>query len=458
MKRIICVIFFLISCMNIIFAHDYGVHQHLVRESYKLLKSYVGQDIREMKDHVGYNEVGISVFNPGNLLVIGTHREDEEDPVYQNGFPFGWTVTNTHFWDPDRGDDSHFNLLGIVYDNAYQKAIKYYYGGYILSIPASIPCVIERKLRVHTALGDELIIYPDEPQYGGFYLSYYSLVDFYKNLRLKTQLIGKNQMWNVTKQRWEYWNGDVYVSRELRDALIWEILGRVTHLLGDMTVPAHTLNDPHPPTNPDSYENWMNQPSIYNQWTYQNAINQGELIDVTYDYNPLKSLFYPTAQIANFFSSNDVDGNNINDINDSFILYPGLSEMIQHLNSEFNGPPDKTVHWLSGTSEHAFVYGIRAIAGFLYLFAKEANLLPTPLTYAYVSGTYELYLGGTGNWYVQLGNGFSPFTYQWEIMYLEGVGYLQTYESVKKEKEKREKDKEKKKDGDITIESVPSNY
>ncbi|MBA4406497.1 peptidase S8 [bacterium] len=43
-------------------------------------------------------------------------------------------------------------------------------------------------------------------------------------------------------------------------------------------------------------------------------------------------------------------------------------------------------------------------------------------------------------------------------MYLDGAGYLQNYESVKKEKEKREKDKDKKKDGDITIEAVPSNY
>ncbi len=43
-------------------------------------------------------------------------------------------------------------------------------------------------------------------------------------------------------------------------------------------------------------------------------------------------------------------------------------------------------------------------------------------------------------------------------MYSDGVGFLQNFESVKKEKEKREKDKEKKKEGDITIESVPSNY
>ena len=43
---------FLISTL---YAHGEGVHQHMVREAYKLLKYYIGQDIREMMDHVGYN-------------------------------------------------------------------------------------------------------------------------------------------------------------------------------------------------------------------------------------------------------------------------------------------------------------------------------------------------------------------------------------------------------------------
>jgi len=224
-----------------------------------------------------------------------------------------------------------------------------------------------------------------------------------------------------------------------------------------MTVPAHTHNDPHPPTNPDSYENWMDQPSIYNQWTYQNAITQGGLINPTLSSNPLKYLFYPTAQITNFFSSNDVDGNNIPGINDPFNFYPGLEDMIQHLNNEFGGPPDKTVRWLTGTSEHAFVYGIRALSGLLYLFVKEANLLPQPLASVYIMGNFTLYAGGTGNWYVTLQNGIEPFTYNWQIMYLDGVGFLQTYESVKKEKEKKDKEKIKDKDGDIIINAAPSN-
>ncbi len=403
MKKIIGLILLFISS-QIVYGHGEGVHQHMVREAYKLLKQYVGQDIREMKDHVGYNEEGNGQFNPGGKIVIGAYQEDHSDATNEGYGIFGWLVTNTHFWDPDLGDYGRFDFEINSYSNAYQKAIKYIYGGYELRVPYPANQIIE----AYDAPPNIIQFYKDGIIY---YKGYYNSIGQF-----------------VPRNRWHT------ASLEFRNKIVWEILGRICHLLGDMTSPAHTHNDPHPIS--DGYEDWMNNPSIYNQWTYQNAISQGALIEVNSLY-PLKSLFYPTAQITNFFSSDDVDGNNINGSNDSFILYPGLSEMIQHLNSEFNGPPNKTVHWLSGTSEHAFVYGIRAIAGLLYWFAKEADLLPVPLTYAYVSGTSELYQGGTGNWYVQLGNGLEPFTYQWEIMYLEGVGYLQTYESVKKEKEKK---------------------
>lgn len=70
MKKNICAILFSILSFNSIFAHGEGVHQHMVREAYKLLKYYVGQDIREMKDHIGFNEQGNGQFNPGNLVVM----------------------------------------------------------------------------------------------------------------------------------------------------------------------------------------------------------------------------------------------------------------------------------------------------------------------------------------------------------------------------------------------------
>ena len=72
----------------------------------------------------------------------------------------------------------------------------------------------------------------------------------------------------------------------------------------------------------------MNYGPIYNLWTYQNAISQGGLIDPTQSSDPLKYLFYPTAQIANFFCSKDFDGNNTWGANEPFSNYPGLSNTI----------------------------------------------------------------------------------------------------------------------------------
>lgn len=195
-----------------------------------------------------------------------------------------------------------------------------------------------------------------------------------------------------------------------------------------MSVPAHVHNDPHPPTNPDFYENYMSKPWNYYQWTFQNALDQGGVI-IPNSSNPLKSLFYPVAQIANFFSSNDVDGNDTNGINDSFQLYPGLSEMLQNLNNEFNGPPDKTIQWLSGTSDYAFVYGIRAIAGLLLWIADECNLIPPPLSIPpIISGLSQtpdpICQSSYGYVYCNLSQGNGTLTYTWSATDLPAGAYI----------------------------------
>jgi hypothetical protein len=408
----------------------------MVREAYKLLKNYIGQDIREMKDHVGISQTGTAAFNPGNYLVVGAWREDEEDVLY--GYD-GIGTTCTHFWDPDGGDGSHFiSPTGASYHNAYEKAMNYLNNG-----PIFWPYTSAQPFG---SCGVPL-------QYiGGIKFQYRSLIDFYKTGYI--EIIGIVQLGGnlayLSTPCPQY-----VTSKSDRDKVVYEILGRVCHLLGDMTVPAHALNDPHPPLDEDMYENWMSQSSIHTQWTYLNAIAQGGLINSTQYSSPIKYLFYPTAQISGFFSTGDVGGNTGSGINDPFALYPGLSEMIQHLNSEFNGAPPAGILWLNGTSDHAFVYGIRSIAGLLYWFAKEVGLLPIPITGVSLIGTEILYQGATGVWGTLQQNGIEPFTYNWQIKYVDGGGYLQSFTSVKAEKEK--KDKEKKKDGEIIIALAPSN-
>jgi len=111
-----------------------------------------------------------------------------------------------------------------------------------------------------------------------------------------------------------HWNGYDYQSAYSRAEELWEecldeysngneerayyLLGRVTHLLADMSVPAHVHNDIHTPVDKDSYEEYMSV--HYNEYTP----------------NPLPpwkpktffEIFYWLAEEADDFDSDDVCG------------------------------------------------------------------------------------------------------------------------------------------------------
>jgi len=379
MKAITKLLMILFMFPLIVYPHKEIVHQHIVREAYKLVKYFIGQDIREMKDHVGYNEQGITQFYPGGLMVIGAYQEDHKDATNEID---GLLVSNTHFWDPDWGDTNPVNIAGTNYTNAYQKALKYLYGGYELRIPYPTNGIIE----AYNAPTD--------------------LAAFYKTRRIFYKGFYDISGQFVARNRWST------VSYEFRDKVVWEILGRVCHLLADMSVPAHSHQDIHPVS--DAYEDWMN--NNYEAWNYQNAITQGGLIDVTQSNIPVKYLFYTTAQLSGFFASDDVNGNNVNTYGTTdFSAWPSISGLMQYLTSSYGGtPPSAGTVMLSDISTYAFVYGIRSTAGLLYWFAKEAGLLPIPITGVNVSGTDILYQGATGGWGATPENGLVPFTYNWQ--------------------------------------------
>ena len=189
---------------NLLFAHGTLVHQHMVREAYKLLKIYVGQDIYKMKDHIGYNEEGTGPFTPGGLVVIGAFQEDEEDITGEGDASPNTTMT--HFWNPNCTDDQGgFTWNGYEYSNALEKAKKYYGGSWIQMTGGS-----------------------------GIRYRYQSLSQFYKD--------------GVTQRSLNYSTNyqTIVVPMNQRDQIVWEIVGRICHLLGDMTVPAHVHCDSHP--------------------------------------------------------------------------------------------------------------------------------------------------------------------------------------------------------------------
>ncbi len=488
MKRVLLIILFL---SNFVFAYKQHVHQYISMEAYKLLKMSLGSDVRMMKDRLGDLSsyyVGDRPWQRG-YITTGAWREDMEDVVYgysNNHLPDGATgefITGlikamnnnneyyssiTHFWYADYGDNlrttmtagAHF--LGILtvqtftMENAYQKLQKFVNGGWIANY----------TYETTTGCPSAAFGAPQNYPILGIAFEYSNLIEFFKTGKAYAR--GHQNLAGY----WSYVSPtEIFLGQEFRERICFEILGRMCHLLQDMSIPAHANIDPHgtdlgklpwqdDALIPDYYEEYFGY-DYY--WNYQNTFSQvGGYINPYQSSNPLHFLMYTTNQMSNHFAT---QGPHYNPPNDYFSGNP-LPEEISYLNSlnvssfgnptSINGPFDQAS--IDNVRSHLFPQAIRATAGLLYWFAKEADLLPIPLTGAYVSGTYDLYLDQTGNWYAQPLNGLEPFTYNWEIKYLDGAGYLQTYESVKKEKEKREKDKDKKKDGDIIIETVISNY
>jgi hypothetical protein len=150
-----------------------------------------------------------------------------------------------------------------------------------------------------------------------------------------------------------------------------------------MNVPAHTHVDEHncafPSFDPDDYEVLIGGSSFgqcntqgsgtnyYTNYNHNTAFSNGGMIDpYAYDpNNPIRYLFYTSNQIANHFPSNDASGNN-NLFNSS---YPGLQEKLNSL-----GSPPGSVNIIQ-IADVSMNYAIRATAGLLFWFAKEADLM-----------------------------------------------------------------------------------
>ena len=489
---------FVLMFTGIVSGHEQHVHQYITMEAYKLLKMQLGYDIRSMKDRVGdwtSFYFGERAWQRG-YITTGAYREDEDDVVYGysksnpptltgitgsvydfitifGGLRPDGFVSSTHFWYADDSDNINttmraavtiswlppfplVNATSFTIPNAYQKIIKYKDGNWGV--------FVDDMWLFIDGDSDAYLSNTIGQTFQTFY--YTNLIDLYKT--------GIVQIRNLAYARYYLHKRDgstigifptngtitLRLNEDTKNKVVWEILGRMCHLLQDMSVPAHANIDPHGP-DPNLINDYYEKYFGYDfNWNAQNTFSQvGGYINPYQSSNSLHFLMYTTNQMANHFAT---QGPHYKLNNDDFLGNP-LPEEISYLNAPnissfgapttINGPFDEPQ--ARNVRERMFPQAIRATAGLLYWFAKEADLLPIPLTYAYVSGTYDLYQGGTGNWYVQLGNGLEPFTYQWEIMYLDGAGFLQNYESVKKEKEKREK--EKKKDGDIIIAALPSN-
>lgn len=369
MKKLYFIIAILIFSCNS-FAHKEWVHQYLVWEAYKFLEYELGYEITDFKNHVGLNYYGRGDDNyPWSTGYIGVAawREDLEDVIWLYGsFANGWDPSSTHFWKADEGDDvlTPIPLSGDA-ENAYYKARIFLFGGHPIFISGVT----------------------FDPQYGtilGRFYSYDSLVDFFKtgHCYFEGYIDLGGGIHYVTP---------VEINMYLPDAqkIAYQILGRVSHLLADMSVPAHSHNDFHvctfPASDGDYYELTMGgnlaecneeQTVFYAQnWDMFDAHGQGDLLPLqSDDLATIRYLFYTLNQLSDHFPSGtgqmpsffDDPGNNYLPNG----TYPIIDERYQILGN----PP--TYLLASDVASETFNYAIRATATLYYWFALETGMLP----------------------------------------------------------------------------------
>lgn len=407
-------------------AHKEPTHQYIIREAYKLLKLQLGYAIPEFDTYImGSNGMGnegefhdLKSANPWSYKTIpgGAWSEDQFDVVQEKHTEGTWLIdkgaytTVSHFWNPDLdniGHNSDFELAlewnpyptGVNVNAcamartwksnypqnlmAYKKALAYFGGRGSSPELNGTPGVLVNK--------------NDNPRYIG----QPTLIELYQA-----------HIGNFT---------GFLTSTEDKKELIYNLIGRICHLLGDMSVPAHVqsyngLMNEHGLWH-DPYEDKMN----YKQWSGNKTSPCDDEVEIPantsmveywyakkifeekggvinpYCYpsntNPIYHLFYTTAQIADHFATNRLGGD------DYFPPSIGaIGEIQSIINEDYNSshPGPTTTVFIEGNPsasgysrddadlkairDATFPYVIRATAGLLYYYAIEFGLLTNEST------------------------------------------------------------------------------
>jgi len=383
---------------EVAFAHKQHVHQYIVSEAYFLLMQKANNNILELPLHIGSVS---SIYAADSAwqrpyVTTGAWREDEEDVVFgydQSPFPPIQNyalVSITHFWDADDGDLTK-NMFRLTvenpwpippvnidigpYENAFDKFKKFADGGWVAWYP--------RSMKATNASNNHILLIaplPDLTTYG-IPLSYDSLTKFYTSsvCRLRSDAGTSYEIFDANDLKLVDPNtiSLIVVEDDVRDHIAWEVLGRMCHLLGDMSVPAHAHRDEHG-LNPDSYEEYMGDAS--NNFAVWDHLNSGEVLDpYTTDQDALHFLMYVMQQQSDHFGSNGpAEGQG----NDNLTGTPRSSEIafLNGLPLGALGPPTGdagpwTTENLNNIRDKTFPFVIRATAGLLYWFCREAGLM-----------------------------------------------------------------------------------
>ena len=408
-KRVLLIIAF----CSPLYAHKEPTHQYIIKEAYSLLVHHLGTSIPEFDKHIlGYNGLctegefdNLADFHwQYSTVAGGAWSEDIQDPIrfmHEKDIFFGLgkgSLTSiNHFWDPDSKNPQYNESFRLTLNHN-----PWPYSWWDFSV-----CSMAHNLDFY--IDTDLMAYKKAIIYLGI-KEYKPKITDYAFFTCKGQSIMSPIYFGYSLSDWyhDYFQyGDTVLQNRKKD-IIYQFIGRVCHLLGDMSIPAHVHCDEHglwhdPYEDAMNYKEWdgnkmspcidedKNISSAQERVEFWNAekifSEKGSIVNpwcYPADQNPYWFLFYTTAQIADHFASNrsngDDDYQHIGEIDNilSFdrnaiqkgpvesFFYPGNPEASGYAHKEED---------LLAIRDITFPYVIRATAGLLYLFATEFGLI-----------------------------------------------------------------------------------
>jgi hypothetical protein len=391
-------------------AHKEPTHQYIIREGYQLLKKHLGKPIPEFELHVlGANGMGREgefhdrSANPWSYSTVcgGAWSEDHHDPIrymheYEYFFKKGMFTSINHFWDPDQSENGFNNTFALHLPwNPWPTGI---FETNICALARTYASDFEHDLMAFRKAMIYLSSTEYQPSLQETYFFHHDGNDF-----PGPGYYGKT-LFDWYHGRFTYDNPTV---EEKKKDIIYSIIGRIAHLLGDMSIPAHVKCDEHglwhdPYEDAMNYVEWSgnkespcidmnkNIPASKNRveyWNHERIFSEkGSVVFPSCSLlteNPYWTLFYTTAQIADYFASNRFAGD------DEYLEIGELPSIIGNAREQGIGP--RLTHFvdghprLSGYSnteddlnairDMTFPYVIRATAGLLYQVALEFQLI-----------------------------------------------------------------------------------
>ena len=422
MKKLMSLLLTGIAITNMVSGYPQKVHQHIVTQAKGLLvleyphinfstfNSYIGPEI----NYGNFNFIGNSAVCESDwrdpYINAGAWREDSSNPYFTDWNNLA-NLFNSHFWNSNAGDNSYGLPMGSEnYPNAYQKAMTYvngeiefdlWYGenggaGYVHVFPYALNPTQNFTTPYHHGL--RVKINTDLPTFHkdgiieicGYYQNYTGSYcptegsDYVAYQTHKHVIVPKN--------------GSLDGGLD-RDYITMQLLGRIAHLLMDVSVPAHAHLDDHIcPYDSDYYEQWTgaepgttpdewdcdNSCTDFNarQFTAQSAHNAGGIIDMRNINNPIRYLFYLTDQIALHYPcgnpNGEIDGVGVPGIyggdNNQSPIYDGDNYSILESIPGILDTPPSTVNPQS-QGEVLMNWAIRATASLFYWFMVESEMI-----------------------------------------------------------------------------------